>query len=85
MLCADAISIDQTNIGKRSIQVDLMTHIYRSAKKVLIWLGEEDEHTEIAFVTIMKLSAWAAFQDKSIMAELVAEHENFTRLDQCSK
>jgi hypothetical protein len=81
ILWADAICIDQTNLAERSSQVNLMADIYRSAKKVLIWLGEEDEHTEIAFATVKRLATWRVLQDEETLAELVAEDENFARPD----
>lgn len=79
VLWADAICIDQTNVEERSSQVNLMADIYRSAEKVLIWLGEEDEHTGTAFTTVKKLSVWAALQDGDTIAELAAEDSDFAR------
>lgn len=38
---ADAISINQDDIEERGHQVSLMRRIYRRAKKVFIWLGED--------------------------------------------
>ncbi|KAH9232168.1 hypothetical protein K456DRAFT_1914802 [Colletotrichum gloeosporioides 23] len=45
----DAICIDQRNLQERSSQVRLMARVFRSATSVLIWLGEEDEHTAKSF------------------------------------
>ncbi|KAF5537201.1 hypothetical protein FNAPI_11487 [Fusarium napiforme] len=49
----DAICIDQANIHERNHQVGLMRQIYTSATKVYVWLGQEDENSNIAmrFVT----------------------------------
>ena len=41
MLWADAICIDQANLGERSQQVQVMRHIYSTASKVLIWVGHD--------------------------------------------
>ena len=38
---ADAISINQDDVEERGHQVSLMCRIYRRAKKVFIWLGED--------------------------------------------
>jgi hypothetical protein len=50
----DAICIDQSNIGERSRQVEYMAEVYKKAQNVLIWLGEENEDTSIAFETARK-------------------------------
>jgi hypothetical protein len=50
----DAICIDQSNIGERSRQVESMAEVYKKAQNVLIWLGEENEDTSIAFETARK-------------------------------
>ncbi|PVH72963.1 HET-domain-containing protein [Cadophora sp. DSE1049] len=45
-LWIDQICINQNDVLERGQQVGLMGEIYRKARKVSIWLGEEDEHTE---------------------------------------
>ena len=35
----DAICIDQTNVEEKNMQIPLMAEIYKSAKKVISWLG----------------------------------------------
>lgn len=50
LLWADAICIDQMNLGERSHQVSQMANIFRSAQRVLVWLGKDDEGDgEVAF------------------------------------
>ncbi|KAG5746663.1 hypothetical protein H9Q70_010654 [Fusarium xylarioides] len=44
----DAICIDQSNTRERNHQVGLMRQIYTSATKVYVWLGQEDEGSNIA-------------------------------------
>lgn len=53
----DAICIDQTDYGaeERAKQVRLMTNIYSSARKVLVYLGEADEHTPQAIELIGRI------------------------------
>jgi hypothetical protein len=40
-LWVDAICIDQNNVGEKNHQVPFMSQIYRSAEKVLVWVGRE--------------------------------------------
>ncbi|KUJ16943.1 HET-domain-containing protein, partial [Mollisia scopiformis] len=40
----DALCIHQESATERSAQVARMDSIYRSAQKVIIWLGPEDEN-----------------------------------------
>lgn len=44
----DAICINQDDLQERSQQVLLMRDIYRQASRVLLWIGEPDEHTNWA-------------------------------------
>jgi hypothetical protein len=52
----DTICIDQSNPDERSAQVQLMAQIYQQATRLLIWLGEEGEYTDIAFTAIRKIA-----------------------------
>lgn len=45
----DAICINQNHIQERNQQVSLMGDIYRGAKQVLIWLGEEADDSHMVF------------------------------------
>ncbi|KAK2736861.1 hypothetical protein FQN55_001356 [Onygenales sp. PD_40] len=61
LVWVDAICIDQHNPRERSQQVSLMREIYRNARKALIWIGEEKQHTAAAFQIIPKLAEnWVA-------------------------
>ncbi|KAL6835631.1 heterokaryon incompatibility domain-containing protein [Trichoderma sp. SZMC 28015] len=51
----DAICIHQGS-EEQNRQVNLMADIYRQAKKVTIWLGKADEHTDRACVFIEKFA-----------------------------
>ena len=47
LLWVDALSINQNDIEERNHQVPLMRAIYKSAEKVIAWLGEAEEDSEI--------------------------------------
>lgn len=52
----DALCINQNDTIEKNHQVPLMRQIYRSAERVLSWLGEEDGETHLAFSLIER---WA--------------------------
>lgn len=52
ILWADAICINQSDDQERTHQVELMATIYKSASKVLIWLGSSNTESETAFAFI---------------------------------
>ena len=52
IIWADAICINQNDIAERNQQVQIMRHVYASASEVVIWLGEEVEGDERAFLFI---------------------------------
>lgn len=56
MLWIDAICINQEDKEECSSQVKMMTNIYKTAKKVLMWLGEEDPNSGLAFNSIPTLA-----------------------------
>jgi Heterokaryon incompatibility protein (HET) len=47
---------NQDDTIEKSYQVPLMRQIYRSAEKVLSWLGKDDEETHLTFAL---LERWA--------------------------
>jgi hypothetical protein len=49
ILWIDAICIDQANSIERNQQVQMMSRIYTRAENVCIWLGEQDDESEVAF------------------------------------
>jgi hypothetical protein len=53
----DAICVDQSNLVERNEQVQLMAKLYQEAIQVVIWLGEEEEDTKLAFRMI---KVWAS-------------------------
>jgi hypothetical protein len=48
VLWVDAICINQRDIPERNIQVIHMGDVYKSASRVIAWLGEEDEDSNLA-------------------------------------
>jgi hypothetical protein len=55
-LWCDAICIDQGNNLERNHQVQLMSQIYRKAKSVLLWLGEDDYNCGHLLRTLRSIS-----------------------------
>lgn len=60
-LWIDAICIDQGNYEERNSQLALMPSIYAEASSVIIWLGKDDETTEISAHTLGGLRNNGAF------------------------
>jgi hypothetical protein len=52
----DAICINQQNIPERNFQVQLMKEVYSNAERVLIWLGECEDESDLAMDLI---KTWA--------------------------
>jgi hypothetical protein len=57
-LWIDAICINQDDSEEKNHQVKAMARIYSGASRVLAWLGEDDEYTDLAFDSIEELF-WA--------------------------
>jgi len=51
----DTLCINQADPFEKSEQIQNMGQIYRKAKSVCIWLGEEDQHANIAFEFVNKI------------------------------
>ncbi|KAI4957079.1 hypothetical protein J4E86_005552 [Alternaria arbusti] len=49
ILWIDAICIDQENDVERNQQVQMMSRVYTRAANVCIWLGQQDDESEVAF------------------------------------
>jgi len=52
----DAICIDQSNLGEKSIQVQRMGNIFASAALVIAWLGPAADESEVALRELMRYS-----------------------------
>ena len=46
LLWADAISINQSDLEEKTSQVRMMEDVYKNARRVLVWLGEERLESE---------------------------------------
>ncbi len=58
VLWADQVCINQNDLVERSQQVRHMSAIYQKAKKVLVWLGDDEGgHAERAFELVRSLAA----------------------------
>ena len=55
-LWIDQICINQKDADERSAQVTIMDSVYRSAQRVVVWLGEESENSDLALVFAEKLN-----------------------------
>lgn len=53
----DALCIDQENPDEKPDQITQMSIIYRMARRVVVWLGRENESTHLAVETILALRA----------------------------
>lgn len=56
MLWIDAICVNQEDAQECSSQVAMMNKIFRTAKAVLMWLGEDEENANLAFNSISILA-----------------------------
>ncbi|KAI1351609.1 HET-domain-containing protein [Xylaria sp. FL0043] len=65
----DAICIHQGNMEEKSAQVAMMGQIYKQAKRVVIWLGREDEHTDGAVKVLCGLASLKAESKKSLVSD----------------
>src|SRR2546421_3961507 len=57
VLWADAICINQQDLAERGQQVRLMRKVYEKAARVIVWLGEEAENSNLGFCLIPTLVA----------------------------
>ncbi|KAI0183106.1 heterokaryon incompatibility protein-domain-containing protein [Xylaria flabelliformis] len=60
LLWVDAVCINQNDYAELSSQVKIMGTIYQRAHRVIIWLGEADEFTDLAWRALLEASAPAS-------------------------
>jgi hypothetical protein len=65
----DALCINQADNAERSLKVPMMGDIYRSAQRVIIWLGKEAERGGLALQFIRRITDLSQF-DLAIKDEL---------------
>ncbi len=54
ILWVDALCISQKDDEEKEHQIQLMAEIYARANRVIVWLGEESDHSEIALENIRR-------------------------------
>ena len=59
-LWVDAVCINQNDLTEKSQQVALMSIIYKSARRVICWLGQADESIGDAMEALKRLAASAS-------------------------
>ena len=55
-LWVDSVCIDQNNIPERNQQVQIMSKIYFSSRRIVIWLGDQANDSDTAMALIPRLS-----------------------------
>ncbi|KAG4436671.1 hypothetical protein IFR05_007850 [Cadophora sp. M221] len=55
LIWIDTLCIDQSNTGEKESQIPMMTEVYRSASKVVAWLGHPtvDSHLVVPFLNML--------------------------------
>jgi hypothetical protein len=76
-LWIDAICINQHDDEEKNHQVKAMARIYSGASRVLAWLGEDDEYTDLAFETLEEL-VWST---KASLLRYCSKYEGMSLLD----
>ncbi|KAJ3481831.1 hypothetical protein NLG97_g7721 [Lecanicillium saksenae] len=80
-LWADQVCINQDDIEERGQQVDLMNNVYRSARRVLVWLGHDKEDKALDAVKMVE-HLQEVFADEESHAKFRQEHsENLHQQD----
>ncbi|KAI1413443.1 HET-domain-containing protein [Hypoxylon sp. FL1857] len=64
----DALCINQEDLDERSAQVARMKEIYHNAWRVVIWLGPEDHHSDLAMLALRYMSLHS--QEEDILSKL---------------
>jgi Heterokaryon incompatibility protein (HET) len=55
VLWIDALCIDQRDGNEKALQIERMRNIYQTASKVLVWLGEEGQDSDMAMDLVPRL------------------------------
>jgi hypothetical protein len=65
----DALSINQEDLTERAEQVQLMGRIYKSARIILAWIGQDDVLCNVAFDSISKILSWESTRMENVFGE----------------
>lgn len=76
VLWIDAISVNQKDLSERSTQVRRMADIYRLCSRVIIWLGEGTQYSDLAFETLELVRSKARFDFQTKKVTLISEDES---------
>lgn len=77
LIWVDAVCIDQNNLSELSNQVKFMGTIYQRARRVIVWLGEADEFTNLAWRVLLE----ALSHDTNMSDDLEARLKNVADLE----
>lgn len=77
LIWVDAVCIDQNNLSELSNQVKFMGTIYQRARRVIIWLGEADEFTNLAWRVLSE----ALSHDLSMLNDLEVQLAHMADLE----
>jgi Heterokaryon incompatibility protein (HET) len=70
-LWVDAVCIDQKSTSEREQQVKMMGDVFGKATQVLIWLGDSNSKTALAFAYLRTLYAWYWLPFSSVIVEVL--------------
>jgi hypothetical protein len=76
----DAICIDQHNIAERSAQVQLMSRVYHSASRTIIYLGETADDSDLALDCISSCSQQVADDRTTTAIQKLYKRPYFERI-----
>ncbi|KAH8645843.1 heterokaryon incompatibility protein-domain-containing protein [Xylariales sp. PMI_506] len=81
-LWIDAVCINQDDMEERNSQVLLMRSIYRSASKVVVWLGEDADDSDLVFPLCQRMYQHRNGLLNDMDDSLLWGHDRKTRLKQ---
>ncbi|KAN0119397.1 Heterokaryon incompatibility protein (HET) domain containing protein [Hyaloscypha variabilis] len=70
-LWMDSVCIDQQSVEEKNVQVAMMGRIFATARRVVVWLGEEDGDTDSAYETLRILARTRSILDQQDEAMIV--------------
>lgn len=62
----DALCINQEDNNERNDQIQLMRNIYSQSVRLVVWLGEEPEHNDLAIDTVMGIVSSLRLSDNKV-------------------
>ena len=84
VLWIDAICINQHDIKEKNHQVKQMSKIFKSAKRVISWLGKESDRTEKTFAKLEEFAADGAPNSVLRLDRIISDQLAFwAGFDQC--